>query len=35
MLVHGSFELSDIAPNNVNVQGIRVFCGPSLYERAG
>lgn len=34
MLDHGDFDLSDIAPADVNVQGVRVFCGPDLYERS-
>jgi Heavy-metal resistance protein CzcE len=35
MLIHGSFKLSEIAPSEVNVQGIQVYCQPTLYERAG
>lgn len=35
MVSHGDFPLSDIAPSDVSVQGIRVFCAPDLYERAG
>ena len=35
MLTHGSFNLSEIAPSDVDVQGIQVYCQPTLYERAG
>lgn len=32
---HRSFELSEVAPVDVDVRGIRVYCVPDLYERAG
>jgi len=35
MLSHGSFSLSEIAPADVDVHGIVVYCQPDLYERAG
>lgn len=31
---HPVFELSEIAPASVNVQGVRVYCSPDQYERA-
>lgn len=32
---HRTFDLSDVAPVDVDVRGVRVFCVPDLYERAG
>lgn len=31
---HPSFELSEIAPAGLDVQGVRVYCSPDQYERA-
>jgi hypothetical protein len=34
-LRHRSFDFSIVAPKDIDVRGIRVFCVPDLYERAG
>lgn len=34
MLDHGNFDLSEIAPSDLDVRGVRVFCDPDLYERS-
>jgi len=32
---HRTFRLEEIAPGDIDVRGVQVFCGPDLYERAG
>lgn len=34
-LKHSNFDLAKIAPKDIDVKGIRVYCQPTLYERAG
>jgi len=34
-LDHRNFDLSEIAPKDIDVRGIKVYCVPDLYERAG
>lgn len=34
-LRHSNFDFSKIAPRGIDVKGVRVYCQPTLYERAG
>ena len=34
-LLHTNFGLSRIAPKDMDVHGVRVYCDPTPYERAG
>lgn len=34
-LLHTPFDLTQIAPAGIDVQGIQVYCDPTPYERAG
>lgn len=34
-LDHPSFDLAQIAPEGISVQGVRIYCAPTEYERAG